>query len=55
MDMKVEQLPRGFIAASHVARMAIQLANIGQSAPEQELIRAWRLIISGESQSLRGD
>jgi hypothetical protein len=44
MDMKVEQLPRDFIAASHVARVAIQLANIGQSTPEQELSRAWRLI-----------
>jgi hypothetical protein len=44
MDMKVEQLPRDFIAASHVARVAIQLANIGQSTPEQELNRAWRLI-----------
>jgi hypothetical protein len=44
MDTKVEQLPRDFIAASHVARLAIQLANIGQSTPEQELSRAWRLI-----------
>jgi hypothetical protein len=44
MDMKVEQLPRDFIAASHVARVAIQLANIAQSTPEQELSRAWRLI-----------
>jgi hypothetical protein len=44
MDMKVEQLPRDFIAASHVARVAIQLANMEQSAPEQELNRAWRLI-----------
>jgi hypothetical protein len=44
MDMKVEQLPRDFIAASHVARVAIQLANIEQSTPEQELNRAWRLI-----------
>ena len=42
--MKVEQLPRDFIAASHVARVAIQLANIGKSTPEQELNRAWRLI-----------
>jgi hypothetical protein len=33
MDMKVEQLPRDFIAASHVARVAIQLANIGKSTP----------------------
>jgi hypothetical protein len=44
MDMKVEQLPRDFIAASHVARVAIQLANTEQSTPEQELNRAWRLI-----------
>jgi hypothetical protein len=44
MDTKVEQLPRDFIAASHVARVAIQLANSGQSTPEQELNRAWRLI-----------
>jgi hypothetical protein len=44
MDTKVEQLPRDFIAASHVARVAIQLANKGQSMPEQELNRAWRLI-----------
>ena len=44
MDTKVEQLPRDFIAASHVARVAIQLASIGQSTPEQELNRAWRLI-----------
>jgi hypothetical protein len=36
MDMKVEELPRDFIAASHVASVAIQLANMGQSAPEQE-------------------
>jgi hypothetical protein len=44
IDTKVEQLPRDFIAASHVARVAIQLANMGQSTPEQELNRAWRLI-----------
>jgi hypothetical protein len=44
MDIKVEQLPRDFIAASHVARVAIQLANIAKSTPEQELRRAWRLI-----------
>ena len=42
--MKLEQLPTDFIAASHVARLAIQLANIGHSTPEQELRRAWRLI-----------
>src|ERR1700682_428078 len=44
MDINVEELPRDFIAASHVARVAIQLARIGQSTPEQELNRAWRLI-----------
>jgi hypothetical protein len=44
MDTNVEQLPRDFIAASHVARVAIRLANLGQSVPEQELNRAWRLI-----------
>jgi hypothetical protein len=44
MDTKVEQLPRDFIAASHVARVAIQLAGIGKTTPEQELNRAWRLI-----------
>lgn len=44
MDTKVEQLPRDFIAARHVARVAIQLANIGKSTPENELSRAWRLI-----------
>ena len=44
MDAKIEQLPRDFIAASHVARVAIQLATIRQSAPEEELNRAWRLI-----------
>ncbi len=44
MDMRVEQLPRDFIAASHVAHVAIELANMRQSTPEQELNRAWRLI-----------
>ena len=44
MDTKVEQLPRDFIAASHVTRVAIRLAKMGQSTPEQELNRAWRLI-----------
>jgi hypothetical protein len=44
MEMKVERLPRDFIAASHVARVAIQLANIEKRTPEQELNRAWRLI-----------
>jgi hypothetical protein len=34
MDIKVEELPRDFIAASHVARVAIQLASIGQITPE---------------------
>jgi len=44
MDMKVEQLPRDFIAASHLVRVAIQLANSGPRTPEEELNRAWRLI-----------
>ena len=44
MDMKFEQLPGDFIAASHIACVAIQLASFGQSTPEQELNRAWRLI-----------
>lgn len=44
MDTKVEQLPRDFIAASHVARIAIQLASMQSSTPEQELNRAWRLV-----------
>jgi hypothetical protein len=46
MDINVERLPTDFIAASHVARVAIQLANIGMSKPEQELSRAWRLIVA---------
>jgi len=44
MNMKVDELPGDFVAASHVAHVAIQLASMAHNAPEQELNRAWRLI-----------